>query len=41
MYMRTRRTVSQEFKQQSVNPYITGKLHVEILREYELTASAC
>ncbi len=37
---RTRRTFSQEFKQQIVNIYLAGKPRVEIIREYELTASA-
>ncbi|WP_316486238.1 transposase, partial [Enterococcus faecium] len=39
-YKRTRRTFSQEFKQQIVNLYLAGKPRVEIIREYELTASA-
>ncbi len=33
-------TFSQEFKQQIVNLYLDGKPRVEIIREYELTASA-
>ncbi|MBX4215128.1 transposase, partial [Enterococcus faecium] len=41
MSKRTRRTFSQEFKQQIVNLYLAGKPRVEIIREYELTASAC
>ncbi|MBX4215137.1 transposase, partial [Enterococcus faecium] len=40
MSKRTRRTFSQEFKQQIVNLYLAGKPRVEIIREYELTASA-
>ena len=40
MSKRTRRTFSQEFKQQIVNLFLAGKPHVEIIREYELTASA-
>ncbi|MGJ0748934.1 transposase, partial [Enterococcus durans] len=40
MSKRIRRTFSQEFKQQIVNLYLAGKPHVEIIREYELTASA-
>ncbi|EOL05652.1 transposase [Enterococcus faecium EnGen0159] len=40
MSKRTRRTFSQEFKQQIVNLYLGGKPRVEIIREYELTASA-
>lgn len=40
MSKRTRRTFSQEFKQQIVNLYLAGKPCVEIIREYELTASA-
>ena len=32
---RTRRTFSQEFKQQIVNLYLAGKPRVEIIREYE------
>ncbi|HHX3679095.1 TPA: IS3 family transposase, partial [Enterococcus faecium] len=39
MSKRTRRTFSQEFKQQIVNLYLSGKPRVEIIREYELTAS--
>lgn len=37
MSKRTRRTFSQEF---IVNLYLDGKPRVEIIREYELTASA-
>ena len=40
MSKRTRRTFSQEFKLQIVNLYLAGKPRVEIIREYELTASA-
>ena len=40
MSKRTRRTFSQEFKQQIVNLYLAGKPRVEIIREYELRASA-
>ena len=40
MSKRTRRTFSQEFKQQIVNLYLAGKPRAEIIREYELTASA-
>lgn len=40
MSKRTRRTFLQEFKQQIVNLYLAGKPRVEIIREYELTASA-
>ncbi|MCZ1353095.1 transposase, partial [Enterococcus faecium] len=36
----TRRTLSQEFMQQIVKLYLAGKPRVEIIREYELTASA-
>ncbi|MBX4223692.1 transposase, partial [Enterococcus faecium] len=39
MSKRTRRTFSQEFNQQIVNLYLAGKPRVEIIREYELTAS--
>lgn len=35
-----RTTYSKEFKQQIVSLYESGKPRVEILREYELTASA-
>ena len=35
-----RTTYSQEFKQQIVSLYESGKPRTEILREYELTASA-
>jgi len=35
MSKRTRRTFSQEFKQQIVNLYLAGKPRVEIIREYE------
>lgn len=40
MSRRQRRTYSKEFKQQIVDLYLTGKPRAEIIREYELTASA-
>ena len=36
MSKRTRRTFSQEFKQQIVNLYLAGKPRVEIIREYHM-----
>ena len=40
MSRRQRRTYSKEFKQHVVDLYLAGKPRVEIIREYELTASA-
>ncbi len=40
MSRRPRRTYSKEFKQQVVDLYLAGKSRVEIIREYELTASS-
>ncbi|MCZ1397161.1 transposase, partial [Enterococcus faecium] len=40
MSKRTRRTFSQEFKQQIVNLYLAGQPRLEIIREDELTTSA-
>jgi transposase len=40
MSRRQRRTYSTEFKQQIVDLYNAGKPRMEIIREYELTASA-
>ena len=40
MSRRQRRTYSKEFKQQVVNLYLAGKPRAEIIRDYELTASA-
>lgn len=40
MTKRERRTYSEEFKQQVVNLFLNGKPRAEIIREYELTASA-
>ena len=40
MSRRQRRTYSKEFKQQVVDLYLAGKPRVEIIRDYELTASA-
>lgn len=40
MSRRQRRTYSKEFKQQVVDLYLAGKPRAEIIRDYELTASA-
>ena len=40
MSRRQRRTYSKDFKQQVVDLYLAGKPRVEIIRDYELTASA-
>lgn len=40
MSRRPRRTYTQEFKQQIVDLAKAGKPRAEIIREYELTASA-
>lgn len=40
MSRRQRRTYSTEFKKQIVDLYNAGKPRMEIIREYELTASA-
>ena len=40
MSRRQRRTYSKEFKQQIVDLYLAGKPRAEIIREYELAASA-
>ena len=37
---RDRRNYTDEFKQKMVKLYNSGKLRVEIIREYELTPSA-
>lgn len=40
MSRRARRTFTKEFKQQIVDLYNTGKPRTELIREYDLTASA-
>ena len=40
MEKRPRRTFTEEFKKQMVDPYNAGKSRTEIAREYELTPSA-
>ena len=40
MTRRDRRVYSDEFKQQMVNLYLSGKPRSEIIREYDLTPSA-
>ena len=40
MSRRTRRTFTEEFKQQMVNLFLSGKPRSEILQEYDLTPSS-